>query len=71
MAERQQPTQKRAAHGGVLDGVDWDRPYSREVGGFPLAMLKQVKYWPPVGHVDNVYGGRNLFCACVPLSEYA
>jgi glycine dehydrogenase len=33
-------------------------------------MLKQVKYWPPVGHVDNVYGDRNLFCACVPLSSW-
>jgi CRP-like cAMP-binding protein len=25
-----------------------------------------VKYWPPVGRVDNVYGDRNLFCSCVP-----
>ena len=49
----------------------WDRPYSREVGAFPLATLKAVKYWPPVGRVDNVYGDRNLFCSCVPLTEYA
>jgi glycine dehydrogenase len=52
-------------------GDAWDRPYSREVGAFPLATLKQVKYWPPVGRVDNVYGDRNLFCSCVPVSEYA
>jgi glycine dehydrogenase len=63
---------KHAPHTAAsLMGADWDRPYSREVGGFPLATLKQVKYWPPVGRVDNVYGDRNLFCACVPVSEYA
>jgi glycine dehydrogenase len=50
---------------------DWMRPYSRETGAFPLSTLKQVKYWPPIGRVDNVYGDRNLFCSCVPLSDYA
>ena len=49
----------------------WNRPYSRETGAFPLATLKHVKYWPPVGRVDNVYGDRNLFCSCVPISDYA
>jgi glycine dehydrogenase len=51
-------------------GAEWDRPYPRELGAFPLATLKHAKYWPPVGRVDNVYGDRNLFCSCVPLSEY-
>ncbi|HOZ65012.1 MAG TPA: glycine dehydrogenase (aminomethyl-transferring), partial [Burkholderiaceae bacterium] len=49
----------------------WSRPYSRETGAFPLATLKHVKYWPPVGRVDNVYGDRNLFCSCVPVSDFA
>ncbi|EJL83819.1 glycine dehydrogenase, decarboxylating [Polaromonas sp. CF318] len=63
---------KHAPHTAAsLLGADWDRPYSRETGGFPLASLKQVKYWPPVGRVDNVYGDRNLFCSCVPVSDYA
>jgi glycine dehydrogenase len=62
---------KHAPHTAAsLMGETWDRPYSREVGAFPLATLKQVKYWPPVGRVDNVYGDRNLFCSCVPVSEY-
>ncbi len=61
---------KHAPHTAAsLLGADWDRPYPRELGAFPLATLKQVKYWPPVGRVDNVYGDRNLFCSCVPLSE--
>ncbi|MDO8698903.1 MAG: aminomethyl-transferring glycine dehydrogenase [Rhodoferax sp.] len=62
---------KHAPHTAAsLMGGEWNRPYSREVGGFPLATLKQVKYWPPVGRVDNVYGDRNLFCSCVPVSDY-
>nr|MDP2190599.1 aminomethyl-transferring glycine dehydrogenase [Rhodoferax sp.] len=62
---------KHAPHTAAsLMGAAWDRPYSRETGAFPLATLKQVKYWPPVGRVDNVYGDRNLFCSCVPVSDY-
>jgi glycine dehydrogenase len=30
-----------------------------------------VKYWPTVGRVDNVYGDRNLFCSCVPITQYS
>jgi glycine dehydrogenase len=63
---------KHAPHTAAsLLGDTWDRPYSRETGAFPLASLKQVKYWPPVGRVDNVYGDRNLFCSCVPVADYA
>lgn len=63
---------KHAPHTAAsLLGADWDRPYARETGAFPLATLKQVKYWPPVGRVDNVYGDRNLFCSCVPVTDYA
>ena len=61
---------KHAPHTAAsLLGAEWDRPYSREVGAFPVATLKSVKYWPPIGRVDNVYGDRNLFCSCVPVGE--
>ncbi len=63
---------KHAPHTAAsLMTAEWDRPYAREVGAFPLASLKQSKYWPPVGRVDNVYGDRNLFCSCVPVADYA
>ncbi|ABM37987.1 aminomethyl-transferring glycine dehydrogenase [Polaromonas naphthalenivorans] len=63
---------KHAPHTAAsLMGADWDRPYSRETGAFPLASLKAVKYWPPVGRVDNVYGDRNLSCSCIPVADYA
>ncbi|MEY4564393.1 MAG: hypothetical protein RLZZ618_3670 [Pseudomonadota bacterium] len=49
--------------------ADWPHAYTREEAAFPVKSLRQQKYWAPVGRVDNVYGDRNLFCSCVPLSE--
>jgi glycine dehydrogenase len=49
---------------------DWTRPYSRETAAFPVSSLRRRKYWPPVGRVNNVHGDRNLFCSCVPVSEW-
>ncbi|GAA5784474.1 aminomethyl-transferring glycine dehydrogenase [Chitiniphilus shinanonensis] len=49
----------------------WDRPYSREQAVFPLPWVRDNKFWPSVNRIDDVYGDRNLFCACVPIDEYA
>ncbi len=49
---------------------DWQHAYNRELAVYPLASLRDNKYWPPVGRVDNVFGDRNLVCACPPMSEY-
>lgn len=54
----------------VVVADDWSRSYSRELAAYPLESLRETKYWSPVGRIDNVYGDRNLVCACVPLSEY-
>ncbi|EKT4522375.1 glycine dehydrogenase (aminomethyl-transferring) [Pseudomonas putida] len=48
----------------------WTRPYSLEQAVAPSAHVRQHKYWPAVNRVDNVYGDRNLFCACVPVEAY-
>ena len=48
----------------------WVKSYSREQAAYPLAVLRESKYWSPVGRIDNVYGDRNLVCACLPVSEY-
>ena len=62
---------KHAPHtASALLGSAWDRPYAREIGAFPLASLRRGKYWPPISRIDNVYGDRHLFCACVPVSAY-
>ncbi|MDZ7589809.1 MAG: aminomethyl-transferring glycine dehydrogenase [Rubrivivax sp.] len=63
---------KHAPHtAAALMKAEWTHPYSRELAAYPVAGLRRQKYWSPVGRVDNVWGDRNLFCSCVPLSEYA
>jgi glycine dehydrogenase len=64
---------KHAPHTAVsLLAADWTHPYSREQAAYPVAALKREgKYWSPVARVDNVHGDRNLFCACIPMSEFA
>jgi len=47
----------------------WEHPYSRELAVFPAGNAN--KYWPTVKRLDDVYGDRNLFCSCVPMSEYS
>ena len=55
-----------------LLATDWPHAYPREVGAALAQRLPgSVKYWPPVGRVDNVYGDRNLFCSCLPVEEFA
>ena len=49
---------------------EWTRAYSIEQAVTPSAHTRAHKYWPTVNRVDNVYGDRNLFCACVPVSDY-
>jgi glycine dehydrogenase len=49
---------------------DWAHGYARERAAYPLPGVRNNKYWPPVARADNVYGDRNLFCSCLPLSEY-
>jgi glycine dehydrogenase len=59
-----------APHTAEAIAGEWPHPYSREVAAYPLPSLRGNKYWSPVGRVDNVYGDRNLVCACPPLSDY-
>ena len=47
----------------------WDRPYTRQQAAWPRPELKEFKFWPSVGRVENVWGDRNLFCSCLPLSD--
>jgi glycine dehydrogenase len=49
---------------------EWNRPYSREAACFPVGAFRVDKYWPPVNRVDNVYGDRNLVCACPSMDMY-
>jgi glycine dehydrogenase len=55
----------------LLSAENWDHPYSREVAFFPAAQVREDKFWPPVGRIDNVYGDKNLACACPPMEAYS
>jgi glycine dehydrogenase len=63
---------KNAPHtAAVLLAGEWQHGYSRELAAYPKPASRTDKYWPPVGRADNVYGDRNLFCACVPIADDA
>ena len=49
---------------------NWEHSYSREQAAYPVDSLRRYKYWAPVNRVDNVYGDRNLFCACPTIYSY-
>ncbi len=38
----------------------WNHAYSREKAAYPLAWLRENKFWIPVARVDNGWGDRNL-----------
>ncbi|QLE86650.1 aminomethyl-transferring glycine dehydrogenase [Shewanella sp. Scap07] len=54
----------------IMEPAFDSRPYTREEAVFPTEAVKSNKFWPTVNRIDDVYGDRNLFCACVPMSDY-
>ncbi len=71
-ADKENNVLKHAPHtAAVITADEWIRPYSRQKAAFPLAFVKEGKFWPSVSRVDNAYGDRNLVCSCLPIEEYA
>ncbi|HET6432567.1 aminomethyl-transferring glycine dehydrogenase [Dyella sp.] len=69
--DREDNPLKHAPHtAGMVSGSEWTHAYPRELAAFPLASLRQQKYWPPVARVDNVYGDKNIMCACIPVDAF-
>ncbi|MBE0624718.1 MAG: aminomethyl-transferring glycine dehydrogenase [Burkholderiales bacterium] len=65
--EREDNPLRQAPHTAAMVCADlWPHAYARELAAYPLAGLRNCKYWPPVGRADNAYGDRNLYCRCVP-----
>ncbi len=48
----------------------WSKPYTKREAFYPMDNIRDDKYWPPVGRIDNARGDKQLFCACVPLEDY-
>jgi glycine dehydrogenase len=70
LADAEDNLLKNAPHTADLLLGDWPHGYAREDAFFPVSALRESKYWPPVGRVDNVYGDRHLVCSCVPIEAY-
>ncbi len=70
-ADRTDNVLKHAPHtAAAITADDWSHPYTREQAAFPAAWVKDHKFWPYVGRIDNVWGDRNLFCTCPPMESY-
>lgn len=54
----------------MLTSDEWNLPYSRQKAAFPLAYIRENKFWPSVRRVNDAYGDRNLMCSCPPMEDY-
>jgi glycine dehydrogenase len=54
-----------------IAGEAWAHRYSRDLAAFPAPWVREHKYWPTVGRIDNAHGDRHLVCSCPPLAELA
>lgn len=62
---------KNAPHTAkILISDNWKHAYSREKAAYPLKWVRENKFWPSVGKIDNAHGDRNLICACPPIESY-
>lgn len=70
--DKQDNVLKMAPHTALeVSSDDWNHAYSREKAAYPVAGLREVKFWTSVARVDNAFGDRNLICTCPPVEAYA
>jgi len=54
----------------VATAETWEHPYGRQQAVFPLPWVRDRKFWPSIGRVDNAQGDRVLVCSCPSIEEY-
>src|SRR6266508_4619980 len=59
-----------APHTADMLAKEWSHAYSRQQAAYPVASLRQDKYWVPVRRIQGAYGDRNLVCTCPPMSAW-
>jgi glycine dehydrogenase len=69
MDRRDNPLKHAPHTAAAVSADEWTHAYTRGQAAYPVTGLRESKYWPPVARVDNVYGDRNLFCNCIPVSD--
>ena len=69
-ADREDNVLRNAPHTQAALMADaWTHPYAREQAGYPVEWLRESKFWPSVGRVDNAFGDRHLVCTCPSVEE--
>jgi glycine dehydrogenase len=72
IADKTDNVLKNAPHTAqVITANEWQHPYTRQKAAFPLSWVKNNKFWPSVGRVNDTHGDRTLICACPPVESYA
>lgn len=70
-ADKNDNVLKNAPHTAFeVTSDEWKHSYSRQKAAFPLPYVRENKFWPSVGRVNNAHGDRNLICACPPIEAY-
>ncbi len=70
-ADRTDNVLRGAPHtAAAVSANEWKHAYPREQAAFPLPWVREHKFWPHVGRIDNPFGDRNLVCTCPPVTSY-
>lgn len=71
-ADRRDNVLKNAPHTAAeVTSDEWTHAYTREQAAWPAPWVREHKFWPYVGRVDNGYGDKNLMCTCPSVEEMA
>jgi len=72
LQDRQDNALRNAPHTAQeVTAEAWTHGYTRKQAAFPAPWLREYKFWPHVGRVNNAHGDRNLICTCAPIEAYA
>jgi glycine dehydrogenase len=69
MDRENNPLQSAPHTAAAIADDAWNHPYSRRMAAYPAVWLREYKFWPAVGRIDNVHGDRNLCCTCPPVTD--
>ena len=70
-ADREDNLLKNSPHTQDMAVSDeWGYPYPRQKAVMPAPWLREHKFWPSVGRVNNALGDRQFICSCIAPEEF-
>ncbi len=67
--DREDNPLRGAPHTAEALAGEWTHRYTREQAAYPLPWVREAKFWPSVGRIDNAAGDRQLVCTCPPIAD--